>query len=65
MNNIETILSKVYGVGVAVAPMEAVLWAVEKIADKATAQKELKRANRIRAKFGKPVVYAPYGSHAF
>lgn len=65
MNNIERILSEVYGVGVAVAPKEAVLWAAEKIADKEQARKELKRANRIRAKFGKPVVYARWGSHAF
>lgn len=65
MNNIETILSSIYGVGVAVAPKEAVLWAVEKITDQDKARKELKRANRIRAKYGKPVVYAPYGHWAF
>lgn len=63
--NIEKVLSEVYGVGVAVAPKEAVLWAAEKIADTTLARKELKRANRIRAKFGKPIVYAPFGHHAF
>ena len=65
MNNIETILSIVYGVGVAVAPREVVLWAAAKIEDKEAARKELKRANRIRTKYGKPPVYAPYGHHAF
>lgn len=65
MNNIETILSKEYGVSVCSAPKESVLWAVAKIADKDVAKKELKRFNRIRAKFGMPLVYAPYGSHAF
>lgn len=65
MNNIETILYKDYGVSACSSPKEAVPWAIEKIADKELAKKELKRFNRIRAKFGKPMVYAPYGSHAF
>lgn len=63
--NIETILADVYGVGVAVAPAYALLWAAERIADKADARAELRRANRIREKHGKPLAYAPYGHHAF
>lgn len=65
MNNIETILYKDYGVSACSAPKEAVLWALAKIVDKEQANKELKRLNRVRAKFGKPLVYATYGSHAF
>ena len=65
MNNIVTILEKVYGVGPVVAPKEAVLWASEKIEDKTLARKELKRVNRIRSKHGAPLVYAPYNHHAF
>lgn len=65
MNNIETILSEVYGVGVCYAPKEAVLWASEKIADKEQARKELTRANKIRGKHGFPLVHAPWGHHAF
>jgi hypothetical protein len=65
MTNIETILADVYGVGVAAAPVIAVLWAAERIADKSAAKAELRRANGIRAKHGKPLAYAPYGHHAF
>lgn len=64
-NNIERICEEIYGCGIAAAPVEAVLWAVERIADKIQARKELSRANRIRAKHGKPLAYAPYGHHAF
>lgn len=64
-NNVERICEELYGCGIAAAPVEAVLWSVEKITDKAKAQAELKRANRIRAKHGKPLAYAPYGHHAF
>lgn len=63
--NIETILKKQYGCNAVVAPMEAVLWATEMIEDKASAQSELKRINKIRARKGVPVVHAPYGYKAF
>lgn len=63
--NIEKIISDEYGVGIAAAPAYAVLWAAEKISDKQTAQSELKRANKIRARHGVPLAYAPYGHHAF
>lgn len=65
MDNIETICANVYGVGIAAVPVEAVLWSAERIADKSKAQSELKRANRIRARHGRPLAYAPYGHHAF
>lgn len=64
-NNIVKICEEEYGVGIAVAPPVAVLWAAEKIEDPALARSELKRANAIRARHGKPLVYAPYGHHAF
>lgn len=64
-NNIEQICAEIYGVGIASAPVEAVLWSAERIADNETARKELTRANRIRARHGKPLAYAPYGHHAF
>lgn len=65
MNKIDLICEQVYGVGIAAAPVEAVLWSAERIADKATARKELKRANAIRSKHGRPLAHAPYGHHAF
>ena len=36
-NNIERICEELYGCGIAAAPVEAVLWSVEKIADKVKA----------------------------
>ena len=65
MNNLETILSQLYGVGPVAAPKEAVLWAADRIEDANIARKEIKRINRIRSKFGKPVVYVPFGHKAF
>jgi hypothetical protein len=62
---LEKILNDVYGVGVVVAPREAVLWAAEKIENKDEARKQLKAVNRIRAKHGAPLAYAYYGHHAF
>ncbi len=64
-DDIERICEQIYGCSIVAAPTETVLWAAERIADKATAQKELERANSIREKHGKPLVYAPYGHHAF
>lgn len=64
-NNIERICEEIYGVGIAAAPVETALWAAARIADKETARKELTRANKIRAKHGKPLAYAPWGHHAF
>ena len=63
--NIERICEQVYGVGIASAPVEAVLWAADRITDKEIARKELTRANLIRARYGRPLAYAPYGSNAF
>ena len=65
MDNIERICENLYGVGIAAAPREAVLWAAERIPDKARAAAELRRANRVRARHGRPLVHAPYGHHAF
>lgn len=62
---LEMILNNEYRVGVVVAPKEVVLWAAAKIEGKEEAQKQLKAINRIRAKNGAPLVYAPYGHHAF
>lgn len=65
MDNIEKICKSLYGVDIINAPKEAVLWSAEKIPNKSKAIKELSRANRIRAKHGKPIVFAPYGHKAF
>lgn len=60
MNNIENILVSIYGVGVVSAPVEAILWAVDRINDRKVAKAELKRANALRAKYGKPIAYDAY-----
>jgi hypothetical protein len=62
MSQIEKILNNEYGVGIAIAPPVAVLWAAEKCEDP---KKSLKTANRIRAKHGMPLAHAPYGHAAF
>lgn len=64
-NTLGTILNEVYGVGELYADTCTVLWATERIADKAEAKKELSRLNRLRQKYGRPPAYAPYGHHAF
>ena len=56
------IIENEYGVGVAIAPTCAVLWAAEKCDDP---RKALKAVNSIRAKHGKPLAYAPYNHVAF
>jgi len=63
--SIEEILSERYGVGVVRAPIEAVLWAAEQIEDRNAARAGLVQANKIRAKHGAPLVYAPFGHWAF
>jgi hypothetical protein len=63
--NIERICEMEYGVGIAIAPVEAVLWSAEMISDKEKAKSELSRANEIRTIYGMPPAYAPYGHHAF
>lgn len=65
MNDIEKILHDEFGVGPVIAPNVAVLWAAEMIKDKSKAKSELQRINRLRAKYGAALVYAPYGHHAF
>jgi len=64
-SNIERIVEREYGVGIAAAPVVAVLWAAEKIADRRTAKAELSRANAIRALHGKPLAHVPYGHPLF
>ena len=53
----EKILNDEYGVGVVPAPSCAVLWACAKCEDP---ESELKEVNRIKAKHGAPLAYAPY-----
>lgn len=65
MVSIENILCEVYGVGLCFADPVTVLWAAEKIEDIEVAKKELKKANRIREKHGKCLVYVPFGHRLF
>jgi len=65
MKNIETILFDVYGVGLLAAASHTIIWAADRIADVNAAKKELKRANRIREKNGKPLAYVPFGHRLF
>ena len=58
------ILSNEYGVGIMVAPPEAVLWAAEKM-PVAQAKDELKALNRARQRHGVIPVYVPYGHQLF
>ena len=62
---LDQIIEQEYGVGAVACSPVVVLWAVEKITDKEQAKKELKRINNLRAKHGKPLAYAEYGSHAY
>jgi len=63
--SLESIIENEYGVGVVTCDPIVILWAVEKITDKQVARKELKKVNALRSKYGKPVAYAPWGSHAY
>lgn len=65
MDNIETILYAEYGASPVSAPMEAVLWALEKISDAAKAKAELARLNAIRSQHGSLIITPPFGHHAF
>lgn len=62
---IERILYEVYGVGITGSPREAIIWAAEKIEDTDQAKAELRRANRIRNKFGIGSAYPEFGSRLF
>lgn len=67
MNSIQTICEETYGVSVVMAPVNAILWAAWELAedDPDAARKELKKANRLREKHGRPLAYAPHGHPAF
>jgi len=52
---IEKILNNEYGVGIAVAPVNAVLWAADKCSNPDIARQA---ANKVRSKYGKCWVYA-------
>ena len=58
------ILSTEYGVGPAIAPVEAVLWAAEKL-PVSQAKQELRELNAMRQRQGRPLVYVPYGHPLF
>ena len=51
-----------YGVGTAVAPVEAILWAAEQCDNP---RESLAAVNRIRTRHGAPLAHAPYGHPAF
>ena len=61
-NEIIRILSNEYGVGVAVAPAEAVIWAAGQCPNP---RASLRGANRIRERNGMPLAHAPYGDAAY
>lgn len=65
MTNLVDIIRTEYDVNPLFAPACAVLWACEKIADAAVAKAQLTKLNRARERAGRPLVYAPYGHHAF
>jgi len=56
------ILNFDYGVGAAVAPPEAILWAAEQCDNP---RESLAAVNEIRTRHGTPLAYAPYGHPAF
>lgn len=58
------ILSTEYGVGIMVAPTEAILWAAEKMPVE-QAKQELRELNSMRQRQGRPLVYVPYGHPLF
>ena len=69
MNNTTTrILGEEYDAGLGIGDPTAILWAAEKAAEEIgteAAKKELKKINRVREKYGKIPVYAPYGHRLF
>ena len=65
MKQIEKILREKYGVGIFVAPAEAILWATDQISDTETAKNELRKANNYRNKYGRVTLIPPYGHRLF
>jgi hypothetical protein len=65
MTNLIDIIRTEYDVNPISAPAYAVLWACSAIPDAADAKAQLSKLNRARERAGKPLVYAPYGHHAF
>lgn len=61
---LSNILSTEYGVGIMVAPTEAILWAAEKMPVE-QAKQELKALNKARQRIGQIPVVAPYGHPLF
>ena len=61
-SQITNILNSEYGVGTAVAPVAAILWAAEQCDNP---RESLAAVNRIRTRHGVPLAYAPYGHSAF
>lgn len=66
MTRSETQITKIitddYGVGIIVAPTEAILWAAEQCGNP---QKALSVVNKQRMNYGAPVAHTPYGHPAF
>jgi len=62
---IEEILNNLYDVSVCSAPVEAVLWSLDRMVNKDLAKRELKEINRIRTRHGIIPVRVPYGHFAF
>lgn len=52
----------VYGVGVVYADQTTILWTTARCEDP---KLSLKEGNKLRAKYGRPLVYAPYEHPAF
>lgn len=59
------ITAQVYGVTVEDAPTNVLIWSAERIQDKAEARAELRRANKVRERMGRPLAYPDFGTHAF
>lgn len=62
---LEQILASEYDVSAASAPVEAILWATDRIENPVTADLELKAVNEIRRRLGKVPVYVPFGHRLF
>jgi len=64
-SEIESILQDVYGVDLLNAPPVVVTWAAERIVNTDVAIQQLKDANQIRNRQGRPTVIPMYGSRLF
>lgn len=65
---LQRLLETEYDVSAVSAPPYAVLWAAEKVAQVAgpdEARRQLRAANRLRERHGRPLVYATWGHPAF